>query len=86
MPAPLTPTETNTLFPWNVWMDGEGHTAIHHRDFHQEIGGFISMLRRQGAKALLDVETKVTGAVVWFRFYESEAPLNQRRASNRETA
>ena len=80
MTPPLTQTEIKTLFPWDTWMDGREHTAVHHRDFHQEIAGFVSMLRREGAKALLDVETRVRGAVVYFRFYVSEAPLNQRRA------
>lgn len=79
MTTPLTKTEIKTLFPWEIWMDGTWHQAVHHRDFHQEIAGFVSMLRREGHKSLLDVETRVRGAVVYFRFYVSEVPLSQRR-------
>ena len=78
MTSPLTSSEIATLFPWEVWMDGKWHQAVHHRDFHQEIAGFVSMLRRRGQGCLLEVETRVRGAVVYFRFYVSEAPLDRR--------
>jgi len=78
----LTPDEVNTLFPWDLWMDGNLHSATHGVDFPQEIEGFISLLRSRAQRTLLAVCTLVRGETVQFQFYEPKHSL-QRRAGKR---
>lgn len=79
---PLTPSQVNTLFPWELWLDGQSHEATYGRDFPQEIEAFISMLRRKADKTLTAVSTMVRGEVVSFQFYVPRHSL-RKRASRR---
>lgn len=79
----LTSDEVETVFPWDLWMNGSVHSAIRGADFPQEVEGFRSLLRSKAARALMEVATRAVGDVVHFQFHVDRRPLRSRRSRRR---
>lgn len=66
------PPHGNTKYPWELWQNGEWHTAKRGRQFTIEAESFRKSLGSRAAAEDLNVTTRVSGDTVTFRFSAKE--------------
>lgn len=63
--------DRRTKYPWEKWMDGKEHIAVHGKDFTCGIPSFVTLLHQKVGRFenVSHVETNVQGTKVVFMYF-----------------
>ena len=64
----MTMSRARLRYNWELWMDGETHTATWNEDFNCSAASLVALLHQKAREAKVTVRTTTVGPNVTFTF------------------